>query len=232
MNSIHSLFLLSSMFAQACDAAPLADDDASDPPAANAPARVEAPAPPDDAADAAPAVDPAVDELLTKLETAAAELRDFSAKLRYDKWDPLTNRWEIRAGEILYEVKPDKTKRFAMLFETLITGNRKQDRHTHYIYDAGWLAEVDHERKQFIKRQIVAPGEEFDPFKLGEGPFPLPLGQARADVLRRFDVSVLAVPEADQLEDLEKFRTHRRVLRQGVAPARGNLCDRNRFRPG
>ena len=218
MTSMLSIILLTAAFAQGCVASSLADDAATDPPAANAPAKVEEPAPQEDAA-ALPAVDPAVDELLTRLETAAFELRDFSASLRYDKWDPVTMRWEIRAGDLLYEVKPDKSKRFAMLFDTLITGNRKQERQTDYIYDDGWLVERDHERKQFIKRQIVAPGKEFDPFKLGEGPFPLPVGQARDEVLARFDVSLVEVPEEEQLSGLENVQGLRLIPKEGAPEA-------------
>ena len=51
----------------------------------------------------------------------------------------------------------------------------------------------------FSKRQIVAPGERFDPLKLGEGPFPLPVGQRRDDVLARFEASILEGTEHEQL---------------------------------
>ncbi len=207
-------------------AGPSDDGSPVSPPAANSPARVDAPIKdepqvPEAAQDPeAREIDPAVDSLLTTLETAAADLRDFSAKLRYDKWDPVTNRWEIRAGELLYEVKPGGAKRFAMLFDTYIVGNRKQTRKTTYVYDAGWLAEIDYESKQFIKRQIVAPGKEFDPFKLGEGPFPLPVGQARSEVLQRFDVSLIGPPEDDQLKDLQNVDGLRLVPRPGMPEAK------------
>ena len=213
MSAILSLILFSGLIGS-----PIALDDVpADPPAANAPAKVEEQAPQDEAA---PAHSAEVDELLTKLETAASELRDFTAKVRYDKWDPVTSRWEIRAGQLIYQVKPDKTKRFAMLFDTLITGTTRSDRQTHYIYDAGWLAEVDHERKQFIKRQIVAPGKEFDPFRLGEGPFPLPVGQQRDEVLKHFDVTIIDAPEDKQLEGLENVRGLRLIPRPGTREAK------------
>jgi hypothetical protein len=212
MSTILAL-VLSGAFAQAV----VLDDAPTDPPMANAPAVVEEPAPQEDKAPAAQ--DAEVDQLLTKLENAAAELRDFTAKVRYDKWDPVTSRWEIRAGELIYQLKPDKSKRFAMLFDTLIVGDRRQERKAHFIFDAGWLVEVDHERKQFIKRQIVAPGQEFDPFKLGEGPFPLPVGQSRDEVLKHFEVTLLGKPEDQQLEGLENVKGLRLIPRPGAREA-------------
>jgi hypothetical protein len=41
---------------------------------------------------------------------------------------------------------------------------------------------------------VLRPGEKVNLLKLGEGPFPLPIGQKRDDVKRQFDVT-LAKPE-------------------------------------
>ena len=136
-----------------------------------------------------------VEALLDRLERSAEDLRDFQARIRYDIWDAATEEKQIRSGELIYQVNPvDGSKRFAILFDTFIFGNRQEKEAKHYIFADGWLVEVDHNRKQFIKRQIVAPGEEFDPLKLGEGPFPLPIGQPKNEVLARFDVQLLDAP--------------------------------------
>ncbi len=136
-----------------------------------------------------------VEDLLDRLERSSADLRDFQAKIRYDIWDAVTEEKQIRSGELIYQVDPDDgAKRFAILFDTFIFGNRQEKEAKHYIFADGWLVEIDHERKQFIKRQIVAPGKTFDPLKLGEGPFPLPIGQPKHEVLARFDVQLLDAP--------------------------------------
>ncbi len=136
-----------------------------------------------------------VEDLLDRLERSSAELRDFQARIRYDIWDAVTEEKQIRSGELIYQVDPDDgSKRFAILFDTFIFGNRQEKEAKHYIFADGWLVEIDHERKQFIKRQIVAPGKTFDPLKLGEGPFPLPIGQPKNEVLARFDVQLLDAP--------------------------------------
>ena len=136
-----------------------------------------------------------VEDLLDRLERSSADLRDFQARIRYDIWDAVLEGKQIRAGRLIYQVNPvDGTKRFAILFDTFISDGRREDQQRHYIFADGWLVEIDHERKQFIKRQIVAPGKTFDPLKLGEGPFPLPIGQPKNEVLARFDVKLLDAP--------------------------------------
>ncbi len=146
--------------------------------------------------------DPAV-ALLDRLETAAEGLRDFSADIRYDLWDAMLERGEISSGEILYDVRPDDgSRRFAILVTSVIVGNRKDNQNKRYIFDGSWFVEIDDDNRMFTKRQIVAPGERFDPLKLGEGPFPLPVGQRREDVLARFDASLM---EGTQHEVLARF---------------------------
>lgn len=136
-----------------------------------------------------------VEALLDRLERSAEDLRNFQARIRYDIWDAATEEKQIRSGHLIYQVDPDDgSKRFAILFDTFIFGNRQENEAKHYIFADGWLVEIDHERKQFIKRQIVAPGKTFDPLKLGEGPFPLPIGQPKNEVLARFDVRLLDAP--------------------------------------
>jgi hypothetical protein len=136
-----------------------------------------------------------VNDLLDRLETSTGDLRDFEAKINYSKWDNVLQRDELRTGSVIYQVKPDGTKRFAILLERLIVGRRARDQRKHYVFDGSWFVEVDFEAKLFIKRQVVPPGEQFDPLKLGEGPFPLPVGQPADEVLARFDVKRLDRPQ-------------------------------------
>ncbi len=129
-------------------------------------------------------------ELLDRLERADDDLRDFQARITYYKWDAILKRREIRDGEVLYENR-DGSKRFAILITRVIVQGRARNQRKTYIFDASWLVEIDHDTKMFIKRQIVPPGRQFDPVKLGEGPFPLPLGQPADEVLARFEVALL-----------------------------------------
>jgi hypothetical protein len=146
------------------------------------------------------------DLLLDRLERSHADLRDFRADIVYDKWDTVLDKRETRVGEVLFQVKPDGAKRFAILLEKLIIRNRSRAHRKHYIFDGSWLVEIDHKAKLFIKRQIVPPGRQFDPLKLGEGPFPLPVGQPKAEVLARFTVRAISRPKDEHLAERLKGR--------------------------
>ncbi|MHC4716839.1 MAG: LolA family protein [Planctomycetota bacterium] len=141
------------------------------------------------------------DDLLNRLERSHADLRDFQADLFYLKWDNVLKQDEIRIGEVLYQVKADGSKRFAILFERLLKRNRAREHRKHYVFDGSWLVEIDHEAKIFIKRQIVPPDQQFDPLKLGEGPFPLPVGQPADEVRARFKVRRLLEPKDETLAE-------------------------------
>ena len=148
--------------------------------------------------------------LLDRLETATEGLRDFRADVTFYTWDGVIQRREIRTGEIVYQQRPgNQSKRFAILVTREIIGNRQHDQNKRYIFDGSWLVEIDYDSRVFIKRQIVRPGENFDPLKLGEGPFPLPLGQRRDEVLARFEASLL---DESSDEQLAKFLTGKSVL--------------------
>lgn len=165
-------------------------------------------------------LDPAIDALLTKLETSAPDLTSFTATIGYDKDEFILDRQERRTGELIYRVDAaTKEKAFAVLFDSTIVNGVKRKALKHYIFNGRWLVEVDHERKQFIKREIVAPGQTLDPLKLGEGPFPLPLGQPKSEVLARFDVELISLPADGLLKDLKNVDGIRLKPRAGTKEA-------------
>ncbi|MEM7229391.1 MAG: hypothetical protein AAF432_11320 [Planctomycetota bacterium] len=155
--------------------------------------------------------DPAIDALLDKIESSADDLTGFTAKLRYEKVDALLGRSKIRLGQMIYEhTTASRPRRFAALLEEQLIQRgpnqfRKEERKQHFIFDGRWLAEISHEDKQFIARELVPEGQEFDALKLGNGPFPLPIGQVKADVLARFNVTTVALPEEGALSMLERL---------------------------
>jgi hypothetical protein len=145
-----------------------------------------------------------VGTLLDDLERGAADLTAFTARVTYDRRDELVGSTETRTGDLIYRLDPEsRQKKFAILFDSLLVKNRLREESKHYIFDGRWLAEIDAKEKQFIKREIVPPGKTLDPLKLGEGPFPLPIGQPKAEVLARFDVTKAEVPQAGRLKDLK-----------------------------
>lgn len=163
------------------------------------------------------------EELLERLEEAAGDLHTFTAEIIYENWDDFLERREIRQGEIIYQIDPDTdAKNFAILFESLTINQRRQTRLRHYVFRDRWLAEIDHEAKQFIKRELVPPGRQLDPLKLGEGPVPLPIGQPKEEVLKRFEVSLIDPPgeEIPLLRGLKNVDGLRLVPREGTPEAK------------
>jgi hypothetical protein len=128
-------------------------------------------------------------------------------------WDEAAIASEYRTGTVLYQVEKKAEpsggavdKRFAIIFTELrrADGRADLDAQQHYVFAEGWLADIDHGRKQFIKRQIVPPGKSFDPLQLGQGPFPLPVGQPKAEVLARYDASLIAAPDEKSPDQLQR----------------------------
>ena len=158
-------------------------------------------------------------DILNTLEAKGAQLNGFTADVTYAKEDELLGRREIRRGEVLY-MKDWDNRQFAILFDTVIINRRKENQLRHYVFDGQWLAEVDHANKQFIKQQIVAPGQTLDPLRIGEGPIPLPIGQRREDVLRRFQVQRIPLPTEGPLLSLanEKALTGLRLTSKPHTP--------------
>jgi hypothetical protein len=160
-------------------------------------------------APAVPGADEPVLALLRELEAGAADLHAFTAAIHYETEDALLGQRVIRKGAIIYHVDAGTDRRrtrksIAILFDRTIENRRASEKRRHYIVKDGWLVEIDHEAKQFIKRQMVAPDEDFDPLALGEGPIPLPIGQPVSEVLARFDVSLLELPAEGPLAKLRR----------------------------
>lgn len=142
------------------------------------------------------------DQALEKVE--AVQIESLTADVSYFRTDPILDRREIRTGRLLFQ-KVDKKREAAILFDTLIIGSRRETKQKHYIFSGRWMAEVDHDRKQFIKRELVAPGNDaIDPFELGSGPIPLPIGQTKESVLDKFEVTLVEVPTEGPLAKLDE----------------------------
>ena len=211
-------------------------------PSASPPPAEAAPAASAPSVNATTAQDPdPVGDLLGRIEQSAEDLRTFQANVTYRRWDAVLERREIRTGTFYYQIRHG-SKRFAIRFDRLFIGNRLRKQNKHFVFDGGWFIEIDHEARTIIKRQVVAPGERFDPLSLGEGPFPLPIGQSKERVLARFVVTPLtrsdndwlaeriegrrvdglllvpkpSTPEAKNLSQVELFYDRRTLLPVGV----------------
>lgn len=141
--------------------------------------------------------------LLDAVEGVAAGMRDFRSAVTVETTDDVTGDTERRMGQVVLvqDTGKPETRRFAVVLEKFIDGSgRADDRPVRYVYADGWLTEADFRERTLVRRQLARPGERYDPLKPGEGPVPLPIGQRREDVLRRFEASLAEVPESASLK--------------------------------
>lgn len=136
------------------------------------------------------------DELLAALETSNQDLVSLTADVKYDKTFEIQGDRQVRIGKVFYVVPISLTgaaprKKFAIRFDEMWVGGVKRPDGREYIFDGEWLLEKDPAEKDFNKRQVVPPGEHFDPLKIGEGPFVVPIGQRRADIEQRYTTELL-----------------------------------------
>jgi hypothetical protein len=183
-------FLIVATLAWACTVAACAGGQPVGAP--SSPAAPVAPAPA-----AGPELTPEADAVLTALERAGDQIQALAAEVRYDRYSPLMDDRQVRIGRLYFEnpgagVKGEggKGKRFAILFEQLFLGDQKREDRKSYVFDGEWLVEKLPSEKLVIRRQIVAPGEQFDPLRIGQGPLPIPIGQPKSEILARFTVEL------------------------------------------
>jgi len=140
-----------------------------------------------------------VDEILQALEARGQELHDFTANVTLTSTDLNTMDAPVRDGKVWFQSQPSGDTRIRVTFDKLtVDGKPGRADKTEYLLEKEWLIDRNYNKKQEIKRQIQRPGEKTNLLKLGEGPFPLPIGQPPADVRKQFEVQ-----QVDPKQDVE-----------------------------
>ncbi len=130
-----------------------------------------------------------VDEVLDALDARGRSLQDFSAVVRLTDTDSMSGDSTINIGKVILQRKGEDDARIRIVFTEKQVGNKILPPVDHeYTLDNGQLIERDYQSKHETRQQILKPGQKLDLFKLGQGPFPLPLGQKKEDVLQIFGV--------------------------------------------
>jgi len=153
---------------------------------------------------------PSVDSVLTRLESADKDITSISGAISLIKRHAAITGggMEVRYGQLKFASTPQKDgakplRRFSIEIDRLIVDGKSHDDPQSYIFDGRDLLEIRPRLKSYVLRHIVGPGTQKDPLRIGEGPFPIPVGQRKDDLLARFAVSVVpsleAAPESSQL---------------------------------
>jgi hypothetical protein len=165
---------------------------------AGVPAKLAAPAAPAVTVQDRLAADASVDVLLEALHQRGLNLVDFDADVKLTESDQSTGNDTIRTGRALYHKPADPADGGAVVrvkFDTRDEGSGPKPYVREYLLSGQWLTERDYKRKTETKTQVLRPGQQVNLLKLGEGPFPLPIGQEPDAVKKQFAVTLLA-PEA------------------------------------
>ena len=128
------------------------------------------------------------DEVLDALDARGRDLQQFVANVKLTEVDDATQDSSERSGRVWYH-KRDGNDRIRVTFDQKAEGRFNKPDKIEYLLDGGWLVDRDYKNAIEVKRQVLRPGEKVNLLKLGEGPFPLPIGQPKEDVHREFEVS-------------------------------------------
>lgn len=147
--------------------------------------------------------------LLAALETADRGLRTLTARVQYARTfgelqggDRQTWRGRLAyvadLGPTAEDPEPPEgqsmppRRGFAVEFDTLLVDNQVRTERKRIAFDGRWLAEFLPEEHQVTRQRVALPGERADPLRIGEGPFPIPIGQKKDDLLARFEATLPA----------------------------------------
>jgi len=131
-----------------------------------------------------------VDTLLDRLEQKGAAITGLSSRItyRFVTVEPVEDV-QTKIGTLLF-ARAEPNPRFLIHFNRLIAGGIESERGEYFLFDGQWLTERNDKARTVTRREIVRRGERVDPFRIGKGPFPLPFGQKREEILQNFSVSL------------------------------------------
>lgn len=135
--------------------------------------------------------DSSLDDILDALHARGRDLKSFTCDVAMTETDLATGDNPTRIGKVWFEQKSETDGRIRVNFD----GVKREDdpkikeQKIIYVLDDGKLIERNYDRKAQAMHQVLKPGEKMNLLKLGEGPFPLPIGQPKDEVKKLFAVT-------------------------------------------
>ena len=139
--------------------------------------------------DGALTAESSIEQILDALDRRGENLRTLAADVAMSEADAATGDDVTRTGSFALELRPDGSARSRVAFNDKFANGRKTSDRIEYLLDGPNLVDRTYRTKTEVTRQVLRPGERINLLKLGEGPFPLPIGQDRDEVLKMFDVT-------------------------------------------
>ncbi|MBK8271218.1 MAG: hypothetical protein IPK83_24040 [Planctomycetes bacterium] len=134
--------------------------------------------------------DPRVDAILDNLEVKGKAIKGFSCEIIHVHITTIpVDQAQKKVGRLLF-ARGEPNSRFLVHFTKSVADGVVSHNEEYYAFDGQWYVERSDTGKNVTRRQMTRDGEKRDPFQLGKGPFPLPFGQKRSEILRHFEVSL------------------------------------------
>ncbi|MCK5114742.1 MAG: hypothetical protein KAR11_08280 [Phycisphaerae bacterium] len=135
-----------------------------------------------------PVFDPAAVAILDRLEAAGEKYTTLQSNVVMNARSPLTGDDTTRTGSVAYQKGDTKNpSKFRITFQTLQQDDDpKMKEKIDYIFDGEFLTEDNYKLKTRTQYQLAAKGKKVEPLKIGQGPFPMPFGQKKTDMLKFF----------------------------------------------
>ena len=141
-------------------------------------------------------LDARTEAILDRLERKGAVVQDLIAKIEYIKEDEVLQTRQVFTGTLRFK-EEDPNPRFLIKFDRSVHDGVVSNRAEWHAFDGLWYIEARESTRTITKREVLAPGSKEKVFKLGEGPFPLPFGQKKADIVKHFRVRLVSPTETD-----------------------------------
>jgi hypothetical protein len=134
--------------------------------------------------------DAIVDDVLDRLEARgkAAHAIECNIVYTYITAGPIEgmDEREEKIGVLSYA--QSGASRFLVRFDKKVAAGVVNKEKEYYAFDGEWLTERNDRAKTIVRREIVRKGETVDLFDLDRGPFPVPFGRSREEMLRHFEI--------------------------------------------
>jgi outer membrane lipoprotein-sorting protein len=133
--------------------------------------------------------DSSIDDILDALDARGKDFKTFTADVKQSDSDTTFADVTSKSGKVWYQDLGDGKARIRVSFDSVQHNDSppKKDQVDYELID-GKLIYRNYQTHKQDTRQIIRPGEKINLLKLGEGPFPLPIGQPKDEVHKQFDV--------------------------------------------
>jgi outer membrane lipoprotein-sorting protein len=129
-----------------------------------------------------------IDDILDALDARGQGLRSFTADVKLSETDTGTGDESVRNGKVWYQADNSGSARIRVSFDKKQTSGKIIEDKIEYVLAGSDLVQRVYRTKTQTTQRVLKPGEKVNLLKLGEGPFPLPVGQKKQDVHAQFEV--------------------------------------------